>query len=91
MLWAAVASFVTHDLVQCYSVQKNVTVVASSWVAVVVKIMQDNLAQQGWPLFPLQLLAAPVTWALGITFLSNEGMQIMEVDCCVCALDGRQA
>ena len=41
--------------------------------------MQDNLAQQGWPLFHLQLLAAPVTWALGISLLSNKGMQIMEV------------
>jgi len=70
---------VTHDLVQCYSFQEKVTVVASSWVAVVVKIMQDNLAQQGWPLFPLQLLTAPVTWALGISLLSNKGMQIMEV------------
>lgn len=64
---------------QCYSFQEKVTVVASSWVAVVVKIMQDNLAQQGWPLFPLQLLSALVTWALGISLLSNKGMQIMEV------------
>jgi len=57
----------------------EVPVVASSWVAVVIEIMLDNLAQQNWPLFPMQLLAAPVPRTVDISLLSNKGMQFTAV------------